>query len=173
MSPAVPVIVTVIAAVTIIWFYLSGQGGQFDGAPIGDYVDIGAASNIFVFNFAHAIAKAEGFGIPNAIPTRAHNPGDLVIPGWTGAKLGENISVFDSDLEGWNRLYHQLQLIIDGASRVYTLNDTIASMASKWTKTNQAAWAATVASELNATPDVPLLYLLTVPPLGPSDGSIT
>src|SRR6266571_4632113 len=102
--------------------------------------------------FARAIARAEGFGLAGAIPTRAHNPGDLVIPGWTGASYGaEHISVFDSDTEGWAQLAHQLWLIRDGQSQQYHLAMTLAEMAAKWTRTEPQAWAATVAEALGVS----------------------
>lgn len=105
-----------------------------------------------VRDLAVAIASAEGFGVPHAIPTIAHNPGDLVIPGWTGQKLGaERISVFSSDGEGWTRLYHQLQLIVDSRSRVYSLEMTLSEFAAKWTATEQGIWTQNVVQKLNAT----------------------
>jgi hypothetical protein len=101
-----------------------------------------------VVAFAQAIAKAEGFGVPGKIPTLANNPGDLVIPGWTGARLGAGISVFSSPNEGWDRLYKQLNLILAGRSAQYSLDDTIESMAAKWTRTDPTTWALIVSSDL-------------------------
>ena len=99
--------------------------------------------------FAKAIARAEGFGIPDAIPTRAHNPGDLVIPGSTN-KIGEGITVFESDEDGWAALYHELGLIAIGHSHVYSPSMTILEMAEKWTATasQQQGWAENVAAYL-------------------------
>lgn len=114
--------------------------------------DTGSASSIYssgIVALANAIAAAEGFGIPGAIPTRANNPGNLVIPGWKGETLGaEGISVFATADEGWKRLYNQLQLIKDGRSRVYTLNDTIATMGAKWAPHDGGNWAANVSRVL-------------------------
>ena len=97
---------------------------------------------------AQAIAKAEGFGVPDTVPTLAHNPGDLVIPGWSGPSMGAGISVFDDDNTGWQRLYHEIGLIFVGASHVYNLDMTIMQMAEKWTMTDQNAWANNVADFL-------------------------
>ena len=49
--------------------------------------------------FARAIAKAEGFGLPGALPTRANNPGDMMLGdrGW-GNGSGED-SLRESGLE--------------------------------------------------------------------------
>ena len=116
-----------------------------------------------IIALAKAIATAEGFGLPGAIPTLAHNPGDLVIPGWTGAKLGtERISVFSNDAEGWDRLYKQLLLIVSNKSHIYSLSDTLASMAAKWTNTAPSAWAMNVASSLGVTADTTLRDLIGV-----------
>ncbi len=114
-----------------------------------------------LYKFAQAIAKAEGFGLAGAIPTRAHNPGDLVMPGWMGETLGtEGISVFASDADGWARLGQQLRLIRDGHSQQYQLSMTIAEMAAKWTRTDQSAWALAVAQALGVSVNATLDTLL-------------
>lgn len=110
---------------------------------------------------AQAIAKAEGFGVPGTVPTLAHNPGDLVIPGWEGPLLGEGISVFETDDEGWFKLYHQLALIVLGNSHIYNLDMNIEQMASKWTATQQEAWAQNVSRELGVSVYTTLRELLT------------
>jgi len=92
-------------------------------------------------DLAQAIAHAEGFGVPGAVPTRAHNPGDLKIPNWKGPITGnENISVFSDDETGWERLYHQLDLIVTKKSHVYNLKMTFIDFANKWTTTEQSFW---------------------------------
>ena len=89
--------------------------------------------------FAEAIARAEG-------SDPAHNnPGDLIPPGWNGPTFGEGIAVFATQDEGWNRLYYELWLIATGRSHVYSLDDTIRSMAGRWTRTQPDGWAAAVA----------------------------
>lgn len=99
--------------------------------------------------FAQAIATAEGFGIPGKIPSLANNPGDLVIPGWKGEKLGaEGISVFQTPEEGWNRLYYQLNLIVTGRSRIYNLNMNILEMGARYAPHDSAVWANNVARAL-------------------------
>lgn len=115
-------------------------GGFNSGAPTSSIV-----------RMANAIAVAEGFGVEGAIPTRANNPGNLVIPGWTGATLGsERISVFGSATEGFQRLYFQLQIIKDGRSNVYTLNDTIETMGAKWAPLDtDGNWPRNVARQMS------------------------
>jgi hypothetical protein len=119
--------------------------------------------------FAQAIAHQEGFYVFGSIPHRANNPGDLVIPGWTGLSLGrERISVLKSDsIEepfppdgGWFRLLHELWLIESGRSHVYTLDMTILEMAHKWTDTQQDDWARNVAGQLGVPPETTLRQVL-------------
>ena len=72
---------------------------------------------------ARLIAKEEGFGLPNALPTRDHNPGDLrhsphsEHPGDPNA-----IGVIDNDQDGWADLERQLKLY---AARGLTLADMV------------------------------------------------
>jgi hypothetical protein len=115
---------------------------------------------------ARAIATAEGFYVPDSIPRRANNPGNLVLPNWTGPTLGaERISVFPSVEEGWSRLHRQLALIVTGQSRVYKLDMTIADMGNKWAPGGAVniagAWASNVARMLEVPPTATLRSVLT------------
>lgn len=100
-----------------------------------------------IYNLASAIAFAEGFGLPNTVPTRAHNPGDLKLEGYptTGE---EGISVFPDDDVGWQHLYNQLSLIKTNASHVYSTNMTFYDFARKYTDTQQSEWLENVLSKL-------------------------
>lgn len=109
--------------------------------------------------FAQAIAKQEGFYTPGSIPKRAHNPGDLKIPG-KGTLPGTSITLFDDDDSGWDALYHQLMLIVTGQSGRYDLDMTIADMAAVWTLTQQGPWAANVSAYIGASPSTPLWQVL-------------
>jgi hypothetical protein len=100
---------------------------------------------IWVTAVAKAIAIAEGFGIVGAKPTRQNNPGDI-----TGS--GEILS-FQSQSDGWDALYHQLELIFDNRSHVYNSGMTIQEVANHWTETEKTIWAANVADQLGTTPD--------------------
>ena len=103
-----------------------------------------------VIDLAKAIAHAEGFGVKGAVPTRAHNPGDLKIPNWTGAVTGtEGITVFPDDETGWNALYKQLLRIKNNQSHVYTLNLTFWQFAFHWTDTQGMTWLDNVIYKLN------------------------
>jgi len=126
-------------------FDLTGLGG------LVDYPDQ-------LKSFARAIARAEGFYVPGSVPQRANNPGAIKVPGWTGPMLGQGISVFESEDAGWSALYRQLMLIVSSQSRVYTLDDTIAQMADKWTGTAIEAqnWASNVAQAMDVPAATPL-----------------
>lgn len=109
---------------------------------------------------AQAIARAEGFYVAGSIPARAHNPGNLKLGGATLGTTG--ITVFDSDGQGWAALYRQLQLIVDGRSRVYSLGMSIRAMGAKWTATahEQLAWASNVAGVIGVSVDTTLRQVL-------------
>jgi hypothetical protein len=101
--------------------------------------------------FASAIAVAEGFGVPGAIPTVRNNPGDLKLDGVT-------ITTFPTEQAGWDALVRQLRLIRDGQSRYYTPDMTLAQMGRVWTATEQESWSANVMLALrgNGLTDVTL-----------------
>lgn len=168
----IPAAVAIITALAFLLIYVVGQAtGNFDDsttpsgfAPSGILNE--KPGSYGVGALAKAIAYAEGFGVSSAIPTLAHNPGDLKIPNWSGGTLGAGISVFGSDDEGWARLYHQLNLILGGHSKVYQTGMTISEMAQKWTATNPDDWANNVANNLTqsgsyaATPDTTLFEII-------------
>ncbi len=117
-------------------------------------------------DLARAISYAEGFPVPDSIPARAHNPGDLVLGDKGHGTLGtEKITVFENDATGWTALEHQLSLIRERKSHVYTPAMTISEMAAKWTRTEPATWALNVCDGLAklgrmATVDTPLKDVL-------------
>jgi hypothetical protein len=150
--------------------FLKGQDAAADGAGVGDLIMgtlglNGGTVTPKIQNFARAIATAEGFYVPNSIPRLANNPGNLVIPSWSGRTMGsERISVFSSVEEGWGRLYRQLSLIVNGQSRVYSLDMTITDMGNKWAPGGAVnvpgAWASNVARVLEVSPMTRLRSLL-------------
>ncbi len=117
-------------------------------------------------DLAFAISHAEGFGVLNAIPTLAHNPGDIVLGDKGHGVMGsEKITVFENDATGWQALEHQLDLIRQRKSHVYTPSMTIREMAAKWTRTQANEWAQNVCDGLaqrgrHATVDTPLKDVL-------------
>jgi hypothetical protein len=156
MSPIPILAAIVITAIAVLLIELANGSQQFDQVTGENVLASGKIQGV-----AEGISQAEGFGVPGAIPTLANNPGDLVIPNWPGAKMGAGISVFDSVDEGRNRLYHQLQLIVSGQSKVYNLDMTIAEMANKWTATDAGNWARIVSGYLGVSTDTTLRDILT------------
>lgn len=157
---AAPALVAALVGLAVVLTVagLSNQA-QFDSQEQTVVTDGPATAG--VERMSRAIAQAEGFYVAGSIPARANNPGDIKVPNWSGAKLGEGISVFPTIGEGWSRLYRQLNLIASGQSRVYTLGDSIASMSVKWTGSdNAAAWASIVASALGTETDALLAEVL-------------
>lgn len=113
----------------------------------------GALTSDKVKAIAQAIAKAEGFGVPGALPTRAHNPGDLEL-GDLGNGTINGKTVFGSDTEGWNALYKQVQLIVSGGSSYYSTSDSWRSLATTYTGGDSAnQWSMVVAAQLGVNPD--------------------
>jgi hypothetical protein len=146
----------ILIGVLALFFMVAGtQAGanrQMDTQPIVPPYGTPAQS---IIALASAITTAE-----NSDP-KYNNPGDLKPPSWPGATFGAGIAVFGSPQEGLARLYHQLNLIRGGLSRVYTLDDTIATMAQKWTGGNNAGyWAQSVAQFTGYTIDTPLSEVL-------------
>lgn len=111
-----------------------------------------------VVQLAHAMATAEGYfnQAANDIPYRANNPGDLVEGDVGYGTLGAGITVFDSPVTGWNKLYHEAYLMLSGKSSVYSPDMSIAQIAAKYTQTQQASWASNVAYTLGVSADTSL-----------------
>lgn len=100
---------------------------------------------------AQAIAKAEGYGVPGAIPTVRNNPGN--IRDETGA-----IATFPAPADGWAALYRQVTLMLTGESRWYRPDMTIAEVARIYTgESGYMAWARNVAAFLGVTPETRLM----------------
>lgn len=56
------------------------------------------------------VAKREGFGVPNSLPTRHNNPGSLVYAGQRGAVRGDRgFARFATAREGWEALERDLR----------------------------------------------------------------
>ena len=101
---------------------------------------------------ANAIASAEGYGIPGAIPTLANNPGDLVLGNQGNGTLGNGITVFSTPQAGFNALNNQINLITSGQSSVYSPSETIAQIGNTWSG-GDPNWANNVAAGLGTTPN--------------------
>lgn len=156
------------AAIAAIWAWRSARsgGGLVPSVTTSEGFDLSPYGGPTTYpepikQFGHAIARQEGFYVTGSVPQRANNPGDLVMPNWTGPTLGAGISVFDSPDAGWNALYRQLWLILTGASNRYNLDMTIADMGAVWTTTQKTAWSTNVANYLGVSVDTPLWAVLS------------
>lgn len=114
-----------------------------------------------VKKFATAVAQAEGFGVPHAVPTRCHNPGNIrsTRSGHHYAgQIGLNHNgyvIFKSDYYGWIALEKQLTLMASGRSAHYGTDMTIAQVAKHYA-TGWRTWSKNVAHRLGVTPDTSL-----------------
>lgn len=125
---------------------------------------------VTVPSLAQAIAQMEGYNTPGTLAARNNNPGNLRSgPGQVGTSGG--FAVFPDDATGWAALDNQIQV---NAGRGLTLNEffagkpgVYAGYAPSADSNDPARYAAFVASQTGADPNVPLNSLLS-----PSDGSI-
>lgn len=114
---------------------------------------------------ARAIAKAEGFGIAGALPTRINNPGDMELGdrGW-GTEAAKTIyekaswdATFDDKADGCSALWRECFAILSGASHDYEPTMTFFQLAQEWTGGDKpSAWAAIVCGELGTEPEMTL-----------------
>lgn len=121
------------------------------------------------------IARAEGYGEVDAIPTDARNPGDLFLGNrfdctvmhkgreYVGRingvtiypKADRNTYLLDPQ-DGYAALWREVATIFRGKSLFYNPSMTIEQIAAIWTKTEVDAWAKNVADGLSITVDTPL-----------------
>lgn len=128
-----------------------------------------SAPDSIVQALANAIATAEGFFSAGSLPQRANNPGDLEL-GDQGQGTIAGKTIFASLQDGWDALYHQVSLMLTGASRIYSPSMTISQIAGFYTGgDNPTSWATNVANALGVGVDTTLQDLLGVIP-GSSTG---
>lgn len=154
-----------VAIAALYWWRTNTTGGLVPNVTTSEGFDLSPYGGPTTYpqgikNMAQAIARAEGFYVAGSVPARAHNPGDLKVPGWSGATIAGGISVFPDDASGFNALYRQLYLILTGGSAYYNLDMSIADMAKVWTVTQQSAWATNVAGALGVPTSTPLWSIL-------------
>ena len=154
------------AAVVIVgvWVLIKAQYPHTDNADAGG-ADPTVGTTDGLRALAAAIATAEGFGLPGALPTRANNPGDLM-RGNVGLGTIGGITVFRSVADGWAALHAQLRAIAQGTSAYYTPTMTIAELAARYTATEVDAWTSNVVAALRAKgydvdADTPIAVVLT------------
>ena len=123
-------------------------------------------------SFAAAVARAEGFGVRRAVPTRYHNPGDIksrpgvpTLPGQRAIGKGGHI-VFRSDAYGWGALHELIHKMLDGRSRHFSPDMTVEEVARRYAQ-NWRPWARIVCAQLGAPPSARLGDVLAAGPDGP------
>jgi hypothetical protein len=103
---------------------------------------------------AVAIARTEGFYVARTIPHRLHNPGDIrstSLHAYAGQRgLYHGYVVFKTDRDGWTALRAQLQRIVDGTSKRYTIEMPFSAVARTYAQ--DPRWGRTVCRILGITP---------------------
>src|SRR5215469_14863231 len=128
----------------------SRQGDRASSSEMSSLAQIKALAN--------AIAKAEGFGIEGAIPTLAHNPGDLCLGDRGLGVLGEGVTVFPDDSVGWIKLYAECEMMLSGNSHIYSPQLTLAQVGMRYSGGNPD-WAKNVAAALGVDGSITLADL--------------
>lgn len=122
-------------------------------------------SQQLIEKLAKAIAAAEGFGVPGAIPTKANNPGDITDDGDLGYGVmqssgphGAAITIYPTAADGWQALYKKIHRALAGASHVYRLDMTIEQIGIKWS--GDPVWARNVARSMGCDCNFTLAQLV-------------
>jgi len=147
-------IVLVLVGVAALLLQSSGvTSGDGATGALGGVGTVNATPlNAKISQLAQAIGRAEGFGIPGAVPTVAHNPGDLVLGDiGNGTANDAGVTIFDTDADGWGALYNELNLIFTGKSSVYSTSMTFAAMGLLWSG-GDPSWSSNVAQIVGASP---------------------
>jgi hypothetical protein len=79
----------------LAWLFLRG-GGAGTAGDSGDSAD-GGDMSVAVRKMSEAMAHMEGFFVPNSLPARTHNPGDI-------GTFGGKVRGYASDEEGFTAL---------------------------------------------------------------------
>lgn len=110
-----------------------------------------------------AIAHAEGFWVPDALPRQHNNPGDLVGDGSVN-------HIFNTRLDGFDALAAKLTRILQGGSVEYPTSLRWTDFAERWTGGDHAgSWCDSVTDDLNLDPSTRLVdWLLSVPVPAPA-----
>jgi len=122
-----------------------------------------------VNEFTKAVAQAEGFNHKGTIPARYHNPGDLKsrpnypkLPGQISIGKGGHI-VFKNDAAGWAALRNQITKVLDGRSKHFNSNMSIAQVGKVYAG-NWRPWVKIVSKRLGVPPTITLAEYFELPP---------
>lgn len=106
----------------------------------------GTSADARVVRMAQAIARAEGYGVPGAIPTLRNNPGNI-----RSTTQPYEIRSYPSIQDGWEALYRQVARMLSGSS-LYPATWTIEQVAQRYTgEATYMNWARNVASFLGVS----------------------
>ncbi len=130
----------------VLLLILTQAGSSTKGTGLSSMSNVSSA----VQTIAQGIATAEGYyDGPGVIPYDNNNPGDI--------KVNGVIATYPDIQTGWNALYNQIQLMLDGRSSVYNPNMSISQVGQLWTGgDNATGWSDTVAGVIGVTPDTQL-----------------
>lgn len=122
-----------------------------------------------VEQFAHGIAKTEGFYVAGSIPNRYHNPGDLKVmargekyPGQIGVGKADHV-IFRNSAAGFVALYGQIDKMLNGESKFYTQEMTLRQVGKLYAQ-NSRLWARNLAKNLGVPETVTLQEYFDLPP---------
>lgn len=110
-----------------------------------------------VLRLAKAISCAEGSNL------NWNNPGDLTYAHGhptQGVANSEGVLIFVSDADGWEALYHEVDLMLSGRSHIYKLTDTLEQVGAKYSD-GDPDWAKNV-GEFLGVPTTTTLQQLSV-----------
>lgn len=114
-----------------------------------------------------AIARAEGFYVNGSVPNRCHNPADIRASK-TAHYAGQvgldhhGYVIFKNDTAGWAALEYQINRIVAGNSKFYSVNMTLLQLSKKYA--TSPTWAKNVSKNLGVTPATTIAVILDIPP---------
>lgn len=114
------------------------------------------------YRLTQVIARREGFGISDKIPTTHHNPIDLRhSPHSEHSPEAPNaIGQIDSDADGWADGDRQLEL---WAERGYTVESMVFDVLAPPTENNSAEYVQFLCDQMGCKPETPIAELLKIP----------
>jgi len=148
-------VVAIIAIVVVGYLVLDATGASAQSSDTTRQISI-------AIGVAEGGYDASGNNLNNGtLPSRNHNPGDLTVDvNSTGSGVSGGFVVYPDDATGFAALDYQVGKWLDGSSDNATSASTIAQISQFYTTTDQAAWAANVASVLGVTVDTSLAAIV-------------
>jgi hypothetical protein len=123
----------------------------------GGGVALVSGTDALIQKIAEGIATAEGYFVAGSRPNRNNNPGDLTLDlGFPSIGKDGMFVIFATAEDGWNALRRQVSLMLSNQSQIYNSAMSIFDVASRYTTTDVAAWASTVAQYVGVDVSTPL-----------------